>query len=178
MTGAPRGPPGPPPSRARRSPERQVRGGGRGGADRAEERPERGARSRPPRLPGCGGPAVSGRGLGCLGVPARLHQHLSVVFLHRRRLLIRARQLQQRLQRRCAKPGRRGASRRGCGGRVDSGEEAAASREGALRCSAAGGGPLAAVESSEGAGRGGVNCDSVSPFPRSPASFSLRPPPP
>ncbi|KAM5220034.1 syntaphilin isoform 5-T7 [Hipposideros larvatus] len=37
-----------------------------------------------------------------------------------RRLLIRARQLQQRLQRRCAKPGRSGASRRGCGGRVDS----------------------------------------------------------
>ncbi|KAK2109736.1 hypothetical protein P7K49_009482 [Saguinus oedipus] len=34
--------------------------------------------------------------------------------------LIRAWRLQQRLQRRCAKPGPSGASRRGCGGRVDS----------------------------------------------------------
>ncbi|CAI9154444.1 unnamed protein product [Rangifer tarandus platyrhynchus] len=39
-------------------------------------------------------------------------------------LLIWARQLQQRLQRRCAKPGRSGESRRrGCGGRVDSAGE-------------------------------------------------------
>lgn len=101
-------------------------GWGRGGAG---ERTGRRAGSLPPRLSGCGGPAVSGPGLGCLGVPARVHQHLSF-FPHRRRLLIRARQLQQRLQTRCAKPGRSGASRRGCGGRVDSGEEAAASGRG------------------------------------------------
>lgn len=55
---------------------------------------------------------------------------------------------------------------------MDSGEEAAATGRGP--CAAPRrwvGGPLAAVESSEGPGRGGVNCDSFLPFPRSPTSF-------
>lgn len=118
----------------------------------------------PPRLPGCGGPAVSGHGLGCLGVPARVHEHLSVVPPRRRRLLIRARQLQPRLQRRCAKPGRSvraGGAAEGAWTQVRRPRRAG---RGALRCTAAGGGPLAAVESSGGTGRGGVNRDSFSPF--------------
>ena len=81
----------------------------------------------PPGFSGCGGPAVSGWGTRPPRVPAHAHPPLSVCFPHRRRLLIWARQLQQRLQRHCAKPGRSGESRwRGCGGRVDSGEEASA----------------------------------------------------
>ncbi|XP_019501226.1 PREDICTED: double-strand-break repair protein rad21-like protein 1 [Hipposideros armiger] len=72
----------------------------------------------------------------------RAHRPAAPAAAQSAKLLIRARQLQQRVQRRCAKPGRSGASRRGCGGRVDSGEEATASREGALRCTAAGGGRL------------------------------------
>lgn len=96
---------------------------------------------------GCGGPAVSGRELRCPGVPpTRPHPPLSVFFPHRRRLLIWARQLQQQLQRRCAKRGRSGERRRrGCGGRVDSGEEAWAEQGGRVCAAprwAAGGGRL------------------------------------
>lgn len=112
-----------------------MRGGGRGGADRKQERAGCRAGSPPSQLSAAAAPLPAAR-----GSPARVHPHLSVFFPRRRRLLIAARQLQQRLQRRCAKPGRSGASPRGRRGRVDSGEEAAASREGPRRCAAAGGG--------------------------------------
>jgi hypothetical protein len=109
----PRGPPGPPPSLTRRTQECNCGGAGRrpstGAAlARGGQRVLRACGLRPPALTRL-----------CLSLP------------HRRRLLITARRLLQRLQRRCAK--RRGsrASRPDCGGRVDPGEEATAEREGA-----------------------------------------------
>ena len=98
-------------------------GGGRGGSG---EQPERPAVSQPSRLFGLRRPSCQRLGDSTAPGP-RPRSPAPVCFPHRRRLLIWARQLQQRLQRRCAKPGRSGESRRrGCGGRVDSGEEASA----------------------------------------------------
>lgn len=83
--------------------------GAMGGA--LELRTEPAAGSLRSTFSGCSGPAVRGRRLSCQGVPACSHPPLSVFLPARRRLLNRARRLQQRLQRRCAK--RAGAVRAG-----------------------------------------------------------------
>lgn len=115
---------GPPPQRCRRGPNAKC-GWGKGRLGGAA-----GAPSGQPALPAFRAAAAQLSAAGGTRpprVPAHAHPPLSVCFPHRRRLLIWARQLQQRLQRHCAKPGRSGESRwRGCGGRVDSGEEASA----------------------------------------------------
>lgn len=80
----------------------------RGGGGGAEPRSGPAAGSRRPQPSVRGGPAVGG-GLGCPGVPRPRSAAPCVSLPRRRRSLIRARRLQRRLQRRCAKPGRSGA---------------------------------------------------------------------
>lgn len=74
MTG-PRGPPRPPPDTP------YAAQGAKCGVGEGRRGPHRGAKrgSLPSQLRGCGGPAVSGRGLSYPGVPARAHQHLSAL---------------------------------------------------------------------------------------------------
>lgn len=79
-----------------------------GGGGGAEPRTGPAAGSPRPQPSARGGPAVGG-GLGCPGVPRPRSAAPCVSLPRRRRSLIRARRLQRRLQRRCAKPGRSGA---------------------------------------------------------------------
>lgn len=120
-------------------------GEGRRGPRRGADGTERPAGSLPSGLSGFSGPAVSCGGLGCPVSPPAFTRPCLCVFPHRRRLLIRARQLQPRLQRRCAKRGRNGASRRAAERQWTQVRRPRPSPEGALSCTrrAGGRGPLA-----------------------------------
>lgn len=124
-------------------------GGGRGGEARAARGSRRdGAPGRQPAPRGFLAAAAqlsAAGGLGCPVSPPAFTRPCLCVFPHRRRLLIRARQLQPRLQRRCAKRGRSRESRRAAERQWTQVRRPRPSPEGALRCTrrAGGRGPLA-----------------------------------
>lgn len=130
-------------------------GEGRRGPRREADGTKRPAGKQPaPRLLGCCGPAGSYGGLGRPVSPPAFTRPCLCVFPRRRRLLSRARQPQPRLQRRCAKRGRSGASRRAAERQRTQVRRPRPRGDGTLRCTRPAGGdrwgPPAAVESLRG----------------------------